>query len=264
MTERLPPEKTQPLRMHIASAVRGMRTARGWTQAELAARLGVSQAQMSVKEQGGTSFSAEQLIEVMRLFNAPISDFVPPVPREAELQNALVRHGARHLREIADITPTERFQRAGDAVREVLLGPASARLLTALAPVLVENIGAINLHHLGYQLGEHGRDQRLGWLVENTREAVAVLAEDLLSLRAKHRQITLSLEHYLDTHPPPVSAHEMGSAAATDLLDDDLRSRKSLAAVWSGASPISRRWGVASALQPADFAQAIREADESR
>lgn len=257
-------KKPRPLRQQIASSIHKIRTTRGWTQAQLAARIGVSQAQLSAKERGESSFSAEQLIEIMRLFNVGLDHFVDAPDPEDEIQNALARHGATHLREIEDITPTERLQRVGDTVARVLLGPASARLITALAPVLVKNISSINLFQVHQQLKEHGRDQRLGWLVENTRDAVAMSSAPLPSQRAKHRQVLMVLEHYLDTHAPAAANLEAGSLKATDLLDDDMASRKTLVAVWSKASPISRRWGVVSALQPADFARAMEDADASR
>jgi transcriptional regulator with XRE-family HTH domain len=57
------------LRLQISTKVRDLHTGRRWTQAELAKPLGRSQARLSEVERGQGSFSAEQLLEILRLFN---------------------------------------------------------------------------------------------------------------------------------------------------------------------------------------------------
>lgn len=86
----------------IAQRVRELRKERRWTQAHLAAELDISQGRLSDLERGNGSFSAEQLLRILRLFNAPITQFEPAPSQTtttAKLQNALARLGARHLRE---------------------------------------------------------------------------------------------------------------------------------------------------------------------
>ena len=77
MLTRAPNQNLLSLRQTIGSAARTLRRSRSLTQEEVAASLGMSQAQLSMKERGETSFTAEQLIELMRLFNAPLHAFVP-------------------------------------------------------------------------------------------------------------------------------------------------------------------------------------------
>src|SRR5436190_12476948 len=110
-------------RRGVCAKVRELRLARRWTQAELAARLGLSQSRFSQIERGKGSFTAEQLIEVLRLFNVPLDQFVPPPDPDAELQNAFARLGALPLRESAEVLPSARYAAVRDALREVLLAP---------------------------------------------------------------------------------------------------------------------------------------------
>ena len=141
--------------------MRALRTARAWTQAELAAKLGISQARLSEIERGGGSFTAEQLLEVLRLFNVSIDEFAGPQDVEDELQNALARLGALHLREVDGTLPSARVGGVRAAIRETLLGARDARLLLALAPVLLANLDAINLDVLHDELAQLGFPARV-------------------------------------------------------------------------------------------------------
>ena len=62
----------QPDRLAIASKVRDLRKARRWTQAELSKRLHLSQNRLSEIERGAGSFTAEQLLVILKLFNVPL------------------------------------------------------------------------------------------------------------------------------------------------------------------------------------------------
>jgi XRE family transcriptional regulator, fatty acid utilization regulator len=77
-------------RAQISRKVRELRTGRRRTQAELAKRLGLSQARLSEIERGQGSFSAEQLLEIFQLFNVDPSFFAGarPVSHEDQLWNA--------------------------------------------------------------------------------------------------------------------------------------------------------------------------------
>src|SRR5262245_15672041 len=87
-------------RRRIADQVRALRQERHWTQATLADRLGLSQSRLSEIERGAGSFTAEQLLAMLRTFNVPLSYFAAPTrDPEAEIQNALARLGAAHLQE---------------------------------------------------------------------------------------------------------------------------------------------------------------------
>jgi len=257
------PAASNPLaksRLVVARRVRELRRGRRWTQEQLAGELGISQGRLSELERGDGSFTAEQLLRVLRLFNVSISEFdVAPVDSAAELQNALARLGARHLRERSDVIVSERLATPPEAVREALVTGAP-RLLTALAPVLVSHLDRIPLRRLHAQLVDAGLEHRLAWLVENTLEAVRhELAQPLPGDWARrYRRAELVLGNFLDVattvdarHPPPRNL---------DILDVEIRGERTLADVTSRRSPISQRWGIVTRLLPSDFTLALEAA----
>src|SRR5690348_810508 len=116
------PVSLQRSRELIARSVRDLRTGRGWTLSDLSKRLGMSTSRLSEIERGGGSFTAEQLLLLMKLFNVPASHFAGPERGEhgARLYNALARLGARHLQE-SETTPSERLDETHDVIREAIL-----------------------------------------------------------------------------------------------------------------------------------------------
>lgn len=249
-------------RSQISSKVRELRTGRRWTQAELARHLGLSQARLSEIERGQGSFSAEQLLEIFRLFNVDPSFFAAggrPVSHEDRLWNAAARLGASHLVESEDVLPSQRVQQVQDLLREGLAYARSPRLLTALAAVLVARADELQLHHLEEQLARLGLSHRLAWLVDNTLAALKSLlaAKPARDLALRYRRAEVVLSSWCRAPRPAVSA---GTA---DVLDADIRSDKSRAIAEDQRSSISRAWGVVSAIQPQDFARAIGAANET-
>src|SRR5580658_327261 len=101
-------EELRKVRSEIARTVRELRKERRWTQAELAKRLDLSQARLSEIEGGDGSFTAEQFLLLLRLFNVGTNRFAPSGgssaghDHEAQIQNALARLGALHLKENRD------------------------------------------------------------------------------------------------------------------------------------------------------------------
>lgn len=243
------------LRLTIVRKVREVRLARGWTQAELARKLGLSQARLSVVERGGGTLSAEQLIAFLAFANLPLSELIPRQDPEDELQNALARLGALHLRELDDVVPTERFERVDDAVLGTLAAPRSARLLVALGPVLVWNIDHLPLDHLHARLRRIGLAHRLGWLVQSLLEGL-VTAEVQGEWDRRRRRAELLLGALLQRMEAPASSKER----LPDPLDPEIRSVKSLDIERHNSDPVARRWGVATDLGSADFARALTEA----
>jgi DNA-binding XRE family transcriptional regulator len=135
-------------RARVANRVRAIRRERGWTRAVLGERLGLAQARLSEIERGDGSFSAEQLLMILDLFNVPISEFLPASDADDELQNALIRFGAIHLRQVPGGVASGRTMTPDDAILATLVGSRSSRLVTALAPVLVHppwEMGALDL-----------------------------------------------------------------------------------------------------------------------
>ena len=249
-------------RQRVAAKVRELRRARGLTQAELGRLLGLSQARLSEIEGGDGSFTAEQLIAVLTLFNVDIASFLPPTNEDDELQNALIQHGATHLRQVPGVASSGRFSTPSQAILAVLLTPQSARFVTALGPVLLRHIDAVSLPALHNQLDAVGRPARLGWLIENVRDALLLPPPSKdADLKRRVARAILVLSNALSYFPPPPTPLH----SAPDVFDPTLRSDKSLDIVWNQqASPISRRWGIATDIQPTDFCEALWEADEPR
>lgn len=245
------------VRQEIAERVRTTRRQRGWTQADLARRLGVSQSHVSGIEAGRRSLLAEQLVVLLQLFNAPLTAFVPSLAADPdqELQNALARHGARHLVESESIVPNERQDDVGRIVRHALAG-GDPRHVTALAPVLVHNAATLNLTRLQLELAEAGFARRLPWLVESTLTAIRQVLAGRLSraVALTHRRAALLLERFLDT---TTSTDDDGSE---DILDAHIRSKATVREVRARRSPIATRWRIVTDLDVPDFATALRGA----
>lgn len=248
-------------RAAIAQQVRALRKERHITQAELAAQLGLSQSRLSELEQGAGSFTAEQFVWLLQLFNVDLHRFVPkPTQRQdATLQNALARLGAAHLQESPDVLPSERLTEVGDVLREVLIAAESPRQIAALVPLLVANIRRFNLRQAWLQFVDTGLERRLAWLLENALEAIRREAQSGLPrnwlLQYRRTEVVLSL--FLE----PLKAESTRWASLSlDIMDPGIRSRKSVAEVAAASSDISKRWGIVTGLQPEDFVEALRAA----
>jgi transcriptional regulator with XRE-family HTH domain len=251
----------------IARRVRQLRLARQWTQADLSRRLGLSQGRLSEIERGGGSFTAEQFLLILQLFNVGVSDFsVVTRDAESEIQNVLARLGALHLQERADVLPSEQVEAVTDAVREAL-AIGAPRILTALAPVLARHADRVNLNKLRSDLVGAGLERRLDWLVDNTVEA---LRQELAhgqpprSWAQRYRRALLVLETFATfVHPNDERPSSTPGTYAPDILDPHIRSKQTLEEVKASSSPSSERWGIVTSLQPNDFVHALRAARAS-
>jgi transcriptional regulator with XRE-family HTH domain len=246
-------------RAKIATKVRELRLAHKLTQRELAKRLRISQNRLSELEGGDGSFTAEQFLELLRLFNVMPGDFVEaPRQHDLALQNALAHLGAVHLQE-NELVGTSTLREIHDVVREVLL-EGSPRLVTALAPVLVLHAGRVNLTKLYVELAGLGFERRIIWLVENSLDALATLARESGSdakrwLKLK-RRAEVPFRIFLDL----VATRRQAPTweGPPDRLDATIRTMKTLEQVKNSASAPSKRWGIVTSLQPEDFVQALR------
>lgn len=249
-------------RRRIAAKVRELRTSRRLTQRELAGVLGLSQNRLSEIERGGGSFSAEQLLLILRLFNVDVDTFDDSrSSTEGVLQNALIRFGADHLRQVRDAAASDRFRTAADTVAAVLLQPYSERFLTSLAPVLLRSSEDLALPALQADLVRAGRPHRLPWLVENTVLAIDGLSSDSDHPRWRKRALRarLVLAEFLDHLPHPT---EGTGSPSRDALERDIRTKQTLEWTWDHASSVSRKWQIISAIQVDDFIDALRRARE--
>lgn len=253
-------ELLEDFRRAIARSVRRLRLERGWTQAELASVLGVSQGRLSELERGDGSFSAEQVLVVLREFNVTIAELVDQRPDpEAALQNALARLGATHLVESRDVLPANWSDDLERTIREALAS-GSPRLVTALAPVLAKNVERLNLLKLRSGLAEIGIHRRLDWLLDSTLGAIARELRDEQLPRAvaqSYRRVQTELELFRAFVPSPEGARAE-EPRPFDLLDAQIRSRQTAEGLIASASPSARRWGIITALTEDDFVEALR------
>ncbi len=218
----------------------------------------MTQGRLSDLERGKASFTAEQFLAILRLFNVPASEFVPSSGSiESELQNAVARLGARHLLEVDHVVPSERFREVHAVVREVLADARSPRMIAGLAPVLVEHADTLNLAKVALELNQIGLERRLYWLVENVQEALRrALGDKPPAPRArKLRRAALTLGQFL---APTAARHR--KPAEVDMLDKSARSEETVRELKAEASRISKRWNVATVIQVDDFYEALRHA----
>ena len=251
---------------HIGAKVRELRESRRWTQKDLAGRIGLSQSRLSEIERGDGSFTAEQFLVLLKLFNVGASHFASEARRpDLELQNVLARLGAAHLEESEDALPSERLEDVHAAIREALVSGAP-RVVTALAPVFVRNADRLNFVRLHIDLERTGLDRRLGWSVANTLAAIEALrasGDESREWSPLIRRATVSLQRFLDF----LAAANHGVVArhgAPDLLDASIRSQKTVDHVLRSRTEISKQWGIASALKVEDFLQALKAAGAAR
>ncbi len=252
------PEK---LRTSIAGKVRQLRTERRWTQAQLAKLLGLSQNRLSEIELGQGSFTAEQLLVVLKTFNVPVDYFASSkASAESQLQNALARLGGSHLFESSEVLPTEALKEVNEVILQTLVSGESPRQTSALAPVIVANINRINLSKLRADLRQAGFERHLGWVLENTLEALRQEKDPTRSRewRVRYKRAETVLENFLA--PWLNERDNSASTPAEDILDKGIASQETVEQVRASSSRISKAWRIVTRFQTEDFVHALRQA----
>jgi transcriptional regulator with XRE-family HTH domain len=249
-------------RSQISKKIRQLRQERHWTQAQLAKLLGLSQNRLSELETGQGSFTAEQLIAILTHFNVPI-DYFSSERRSKDsngdqLQNALARFGASHLAELETL-PSDAVKDALAAIRETLVGTDSSRQITGIAPVIAKNIRNLNIYKLRAQLAEAGLERRLGWVLDNTLEAIRHERKKELPREwaLAYRQAEILLAPVLNTWKLSLRKY---AKEPEDLLDSDITSQETIDEVRKEGSAISKRWRIITGFQVDDFARALEAA----
>ena len=251
-------------RQEIAKKIRQLRQERQWTQKELAKLLGLSQNRLSEIESGQGSFTAEQLLLLSKNFNVPVSDFVTSKGKaDQKIQNALARLGATHLLENQAALPSEKLDRAVNLIYETLVGADSSRQIAALGPVIVNFAAPPTLNKLRIRFNEAGLINRFGWLLDNVRSAINEELTGRLppEWHRKYEKADLILKNLLDFPWFKLDSHDKN---ITDILDDTITHPKELKEIRSSSSNISKKWGVVTRIKPEDFAEALKDARETR
>ncbi len=252
---------TKELRASIGERVRKLRQERRLTQARLAKELSISQNYLSELEHGQGSFTAEQLLTILRLFNVPVDYFAPTkTPAEDQLQNSLARLGAKHLAENEQIIPSDRLKAAIDAIREALISAQSSRQIAGIAPILVEHAGNLNFSKLHADFVELGEESKLGWLIDNTLEAVK--REDASKKlpqewRLKYRRARVLIDS-LNAWRKHSGIHGRLRTGGFAVLEPEIASEETLNEVKTHLSPIAKRWHIITEIKVDDFIRALR------
>jgi transcriptional regulator with XRE-family HTH domain len=244
-------------RAYIGSRVRDLRKGRGLSQGALGGILGLSQSSLSEVELGHCSLAAEAFLRALKYFNVPASHF-DPAPGDAggAIQKALAAHGAAHLVEDPGLLPSEQLAQVEAVIRETLVAGEHPRALTALAPVIIGNLGRINLPRLYVRFKEFGLENRYGWLIDNLLGAIGLALKD-----APSRKQALALTkaaNVLQDHRDRIFARD----AAQDLRHEDylgipIASAGTRTEILRNRSAISRAWNILTLIQTEDFAWAI-------
>ncbi len=247
----------------IGAKIRELRKERRWTQQRLAALVGITQGYLSQLERGNGSFTAGQLLTLLKRFNVPLDYFSPEkVSAENELQNALARQGAAHLAESDDLLPSERLKSAAAVIRETLVSADSARQIASLAPVFVNHAGQINLTRLRNEFAALGLENRFCWAVECALAAIRLESAQVLprEWRLKYRRAATIIETYIapfhSLRPPKIP----DQPPPFEVLDPEITSPEALKEVIANLSPIAREWRIATTIEVDDFARALRGA----
>lgn len=249
---------------YIGERVSRLRKERLLTQTELARVLGLSQNRLSEIENGHGSFTAEQLLAILKKFNVPIDYFAAPGETgENDLQNALARLGAGQIGENRETLPSDRLKEVYDVAREILVSAQYPRLIPRLASVIIWG------GHTAYGVLNRIRDDlkdlrlgnRFGWFLENTKDALGKISRNSLTDQqlglyegASHLlKIYLGPENLLPSKESPEDTLEVGDVSEKTLID--LKETR---------SSVSRKWRIITRIQPSDFESALRESYEQR
>ncbi|NTW85658.1 MAG: helix-turn-helix transcriptional regulator [Holophagaceae bacterium] len=255
--------KANNYRKRISDKLLSLRRKRGFTQAELAKRLGLGQGTYSRVEHGNASLSAEQFLEVLAIFNVTASAFNPREDLGGDIQNALLRLGASHLLGDTSRLPDDRLDHVGEVFREVLADGTQSRHITSLAPVFVRCQKDVHLKRLWAQFVGYGLENRLGWALENIRKALSLASGH--NLTRQHATAIRAAERALDPFLLWAETQRLRIVEGhDDLLGLSSLGAKSRNEVLASSSDISRRWGVISRILPEDFFEALRAADVAR
>lgn len=251
-------------RKEIGLKLKALREARQFSQVDLAKRLEISQAGLSLIERGQASLNAEDFLQVLRIFNVPASHFYSDQNKgstDSVLQNALARLGAAHFYENASL-PSENLEQANHVIREVLIDGRNPRHITALAPVIIAQIGQIHLSKLWAEFCTLGFERRLGWLLENTLEALKLAPKppDLTAARS-YRQAETVLHQFLGSIG--TGAPINGDIPLPDVLGVIATSNKTLLSLEKQSSPLSAKWRILSPFQIQDFVDALKASHDA-
>ena len=253
------PKNITSIRGFIGKKVRNLRKGRGLSQGELGQILGLSQSTLSEIELGQGSLATEHFLQILRFFNVPVGHFDPaPGSSNGAIQNALAAHGASHLVEDPNLLPSENLTRVDSIIREALVAGENPRALTALAPVVINNIGQLNLPKLFAQFKAVNLENRYGWLIDNILGAITLSLREALPRR---QALALSkAAHLLQNHRDRIYARN----TEHDLLFEDylglpIASPKTKNEVLRTRSEAAKAWNILTTIQVEDFAKAIKE-----
>ncbi len=160
-----------------------------------------------------------------------------------------------------ELFPSERLKQATDVIREALVSAQSSRQIAAIAPILVNHAGQLNLDKLHREFKELGLEYRLGWLIENILEAIKIEESSKIisrEWRLKYRRAQIIIGSQVAgwfAYPG-----EPGNPPPYAVLDPEITSAQTFKEVSETLSPVAKRWRIITQIEVEDFVKALRAA----
>lgn len=253
------------LQTTITEGLKKLRQERALSQALLARELDVSQATLSLIENGKASLSAEQLLWLIKRYQLTIEDFLPARlakhDPEDDLQNALERFGGSHLAIIHDKVLPPHYSRVENVVLDTISFSTSTRQWMALASVITRHVVQIPFGFLFQRLQDSGRETRLLWLLRCLLEAISQHLKDhlprdkTLLYRRAHRVLET---HYTVFKEGFLRA---GKAPWEDVLIPAATSAAGLSRLRDARDEAAKEWNVLTDLKTEHFHQELVQTD---
>lgn len=183
---------------HLAGRLRGLREERGFTQEEVATRLGLSRLSLWAMENGKRSVLAEELYELALFYGRPLEEFFVKEAREEDVVRSLQDYGYPVL-----LTKGRKGGRRLDPTTLVLCVLSQfpdPRFVEGLPVVFFTQ--TLNYEWLYREAVRQGLQNRLGLVVEFTLQAFRLLGvtkdwKVLEDLAARLEKVKLSREETL-------------------------------------------------------------------
>lgn len=104
----------QDPRLWLGARIRSLRAEKGWTQADLAERLGTSHQTVARSEAGLRAVGIEELLTLARTFGITMAEFVAPL--DTAVMTGLVGHVANRVIGVADTQSDDELKAAARAM----------------------------------------------------------------------------------------------------------------------------------------------------
>jgi len=163
---------------------------------------------------------------------------------------------------ITPSAPSGTLEHAQQGIRGVSLAGRNPRHITALAPVFVAQLHQVHLPRLWAEFIQLGLSQRLGWVLENTLEALRQIPRPAdLGTARRYRETETALQLFLESIQ--ATAKQTHDTPPWDVLGVSAPSPRTRAALEQQSSPLSTKWNILSPFQVQDFVDALKASHDA-